>query len=189
MIFAGLCNGAKEINSLSFSLTSSVTRTDFGKYSPPWTTLCPTAPISSRDCIAPYSGLVKISKTLWRATSWSTISSLKTTFSPLAVLWVIIPPEIPILSTSPFPRILWSSILKTWYLRDELPEFTTKIFIATPKKIKKDIDYMYRKHLRKQQKNLIFLLFFIMILNTIIFFSHITSISFFNTDYFLHFLS
>ena len=56
-------------------------------------------------------------------------------------------------------------------------------------KIKKDIDYMYRKHLRKQQKNLIFLLFFIMILNTIIFFSHITSISFFNTDYFLHFIS
>ena len=48
---------------------------------------------------------------------------------------------------------------------------------------------MYRKHLRKQQKNLIFLIIFIIILNTIIFFLNITSISFFNADYFLHFIS
>ena len=52
---AGLCTGAKLAQSSIFLITSSSITAESLKYSPPWTILCPTAPISDKSAIAGYS--------------------------------------------------------------------------------------------------------------------------------------
>ncbi len=61
-IFAGICKGPSGMSFFSSTSTSSVTNADFLKDSPPWRTLCPTAPISLKLFMHPYFGSTSIFK-------------------------------------------------------------------------------------------------------------------------------
>ena len=124
-----MCNGASSTSSWRTSFTSGVINVEWANFSPPCTTLCPTALISSRLFTAPYSGFTKMSNTLCKATSWFGRSSSNGYLSPFLVLWVIFPPSIPTLSTSPEHKTSLFSISNIWYLREELPALRIRIFI------------------------------------------------------------
>ena len=128
IMFAGLWSGASLTKSSRFSNTSSLTNTDFEYFSPPWTTLCPTAEISSIDFITPCFSSTKVFKTKSIATWWS-LRSVSTTYLSLpSTFWVKIP-SIPILSTNPCANTASLAISINWYFNEELPQFITKIFI------------------------------------------------------------
>jgi hypothetical protein len=98
--FAGLCNGAKSVNSLNVFLTSSVISVDLLKLSHPCTILCPTASISFKSFSAQTSGSINRLSTLFRATSWFSKNPSTSCLIPEAVLCLILLPSIHILSTS-----------------------------------------------------------------------------------------
>ena len=129
IIFGGLWSGAKSIQSLIASITLSSIITELAKFSPPWTTLWPTAPISSIDFKAPWSGWTRAFNTNSKAFLWSDIgSSIITSSLPVASCFTL-EPSIPILSTNPFASTPSFSIFINWYLSEELPQFITSIFI------------------------------------------------------------
>ena len=67
---AGLCRGARGMqSSIAFSTASSIS-TDLLNASPPWTTRWPTAPISLMEEITPLSLSATASSTAWMASEW-----------------------------------------------------------------------------------------------------------------------
>jgi len=125
---AGLWSGANTLHaSISFN-TSSVIMQDFVNFSPPCTTLCPTALISSKDVITPFSLSVSCSSTMPMAVLWSGMAGVVLILSFPAGSWVRAP-SIPILSQRPFASTSSVSESISWYLREELPQLITKTFI------------------------------------------------------------
>ena len=116
------------MHSLMVLITSSVINTEELNFSPPCTTLCPTASISSKFLITPYSGWVNCLNTNWIPSSWFFTSCSILCFSPLTVC-VKKESDNPIFSKYPFAIKFSFSISINWYLMDELPQFTTKTFI------------------------------------------------------------
>ena len=122
------------MHSFIASITASSIKTEELNFSPPWTTLCPTAPISSKLLITPYSGCVNWANTNFIPSSWLFIGSSILRFSPFTVC-VKNESGNPIFSKYPFAITLSFSMFINWYLIDELPQFTTKTFILNPPKI------------------------------------------------------
>ena len=127
-ILAGLCSGANALHSSISLITFSSINTDEENFSPPCTTRWPMASISSRDFSIPCSGATKASRTVFIATEWSGMSTDFSSFSPFTLIEKI--PSSPILSH--WPEALTSSDSESisWYFKDELPQFTTRIFIT-----------------------------------------------------------
>ncbi len=67
---AGLWRGARGMQSSMALSTAPSMRTDLLKASPPWTTRCPTAPISLMEEITPLSLSATASSTAWMASEW-----------------------------------------------------------------------------------------------------------------------
>ena len=107
---AGLCRGA---SSQSFSIpeiTSLSTILLDLKSSPPCATLCPTAPISSRDLRTPNFESVRMSNTFLIPTVWFGIGYSASNFSLPSTLCERIPLSRPILSTKPLANnVNWDS--------------------------------------------------------------------------------
>ena len=84
VMLAGLCSGAKGVQSSRAFMTSSVMRTEQANFSPPWTTRWPTASISLMLFTTPYSSLVSLSMTAAMASEWvgRAMSSLNTGLPP-----------------------------------------------------------------------------------------------------------
>ena len=82
---AGLCNGANSPHFLIFSIASSSIIADSLKISPPWTTLCPIAFISSKLSITWYSGFVNCFKVKSIASAWLYAGFWISTFLPFAL--------------------------------------------------------------------------------------------------------
>ena len=80
--FAGLCRGARSLHSSTAASTSRSSTTDWANFSPPCTTLWPTAPISSRLATTPVFGLVRASSTRRIASVWSGMGVTFLSFSP-----------------------------------------------------------------------------------------------------------
>ena len=64
MMLAGLCRGARGLHSSMAAITSSVIRTDWANFSPPWTTRWPTASISFMELMTPFFSSTR---------AWSTV--------------------------------------------------------------------------------------------------------------------
>ena len=121
----GLCKGAISQQALMPCNTSPVISTLSAKRSPPCTTRWPTASISDISFITPYSLWVKALRTILMPTTWSGISSFKSmVYFPTGVCFKV-DPSMPMRSTSPLAITFSPSILISWYLMEELPQFTT----------------------------------------------------------------
>ena len=126
--FAGLWSGAKSLHSSTAFNTSSVNTTEEANFSPPCTTLWPTAPTSDRLLITPVFSFISASNTIWIACLWLGIEASVVSFSPPAG-WYTNLPSMPIRSQSPFAKTSSVSELINWNFREELPQLITNIFI------------------------------------------------------------
>ena len=129
IMFAGLWSGANLKHSSIYDLTSASIITDLLYFSPPCTTLCPTAEISSIEEITPFFSSTKASKTNFIASLWSAIGCFTIYLSLPSTFWVKTEPSIPILSTNPCASDSSVVISINWYLSEELPQFITNTFI------------------------------------------------------------
>ena len=129
--WAGLWSGAKADKSETFWITSSSTKHESLKNSPPCTTRWPTPVISSKLFTIPFS--TNASNNNSTPTAWSTNTGLVSSFLPLYLI-VKIPgtfsPLIVVPIFSIIPEAITSScgISNNWNLIDELPAFTAIIF-------------------------------------------------------------
>src|SRR3954451_17115382 len=120
--FAGLCNGASGISSVTLATSSSSTSTGSENRAPPCTTRCPTAlmSVSSRD--GPCSENASIAA--FNASSWEATSRWAWLF-PDGPSWVSWPEASPIRSMSPEAVDVPESASTRLYFNDEEPAFTT----------------------------------------------------------------
>ena len=129
---AGLWRGASEAHFSIPSLTLWSMMQLWVKYSPPCTTLWPTASISSRERRTPCSGSTSSPSTSFIPSVWSATGLWILCLSFPGTECVISPSSIPILSTRPLASrecSLSLLISSTWYLIEELPQFKTSIII------------------------------------------------------------
>src|SRR3954470_1793514 len=120
--FAGLCNGASGISSVTLATSSSSTSTGSENRAPPCTTRCPTAlmSVSSRD--GPCSENASIAA--FNASSWEATSRWAWLF-PDGPSWVSWPEASPIRSMSPEAVDVPERASTRLYFNDEEPAFTT----------------------------------------------------------------
>ena len=114
-----------------FSRTSSSTIAEDEKYSPPWTTLWPTALTSLISFITPVFSSVKADITALIASLWVGMSTSLVIFSHLSLWYVIELLSIPILSHKPLAKTCSFSESINWNLSDELPQFITNTSICS----------------------------------------------------------
>ena len=126
---AGLWSGARSLQAVKAASTSGVSRTDSLNFSPPCTIRWPTALISSKDLMAPYSEFVKVFRINSTPTVCSGIFFSRIFFSPLGKVNFRKESFKPIFSIPPWAITSFRSISNNLYLMDELPQFNTKIFI------------------------------------------------------------
>ena len=134
--FAGLWSGARSLHSSIAFITSSLMTTEDANFSPPCTTRCPTALISSSDLTMPWSGLVSASITSFTATVWFGIGVSILTLSFPAGVCMSTLPSMPMRSQSPFASTASVALSMSWYLSEELPQLITKMFIVLSLHIK-----------------------------------------------------
>src|SRR5574344_680968 len=93
---------------------------------PPCTMRSPTASMSSREWIHPFSGDVRVCRTNCTPVLWSGMSH--SVLSALGNLVLIKDPADPIFSIPPAAMTEWSDMSYSLYLMDELPQLSNNTF-------------------------------------------------------------